>query len=420
MVSSVFQLQAFAQRYAWGKPGNSSKVAEYLKSASNVDIVETDPYAELWMGTHSTLPSRLHSTGALLSEHLEANPQLLGEKVITYFGGKRDLPFLFKVLAIKDALSIQAHPNRTLAQQLHRERPDLYKDDNHKPEMAIALTPFRGLCGFRPLEEIAEFLQSVPELQEVVGSEAAQQLIGALSVDSAEAKKASLKRSFELLMTSNPERVRAAIQKLTARYQQGKLGEKEKPLDELVLELNGQFPDDVGVLCVFFLNVVNLAPNQAMFLGADEPHAYISGDITECMATSDNVVRAGLTPKHRDVSTLVSMLTYNYGKHQPLFPTPFPGCKHSTLYNPPIEEFSVIVTSLEAEGLEEEVRPIDGPSILIVTRGSGMMYSGDGLELKEEVNVKEGVVFFIGAATGIKFVSGPGGLAVHRAFVTVV
>lgn len=78
----------------------------------------------------------------------------------------------------------------------------------------------------------------------------------------------------------------------------------------LVLRLEKQYPADIGVISAFFFNYVKLNPGEALYLGADEPHAYVSGECIECMATSDNVVRAGLTPKHRDVQTLCSMLTY--------------------------------------------------------------------------------------------------------------
>lgn len=84
--------------------------------------------------------------------------------------------------------------------------------------------------------------------------------------------------------------------------------------EQLVLRLEMQYPSDVGVIAAFFLNLVKLNPGEALFLGANEPHAYLSGECVECMATSDNVVRAGLTPKHRDVQTLCSMLTYKQVK----------------------------------------------------------------------------------------------------------
>ncbi|KAG8924900.1 Mannose-6-phosphate isomerase [Tulasnella sp. 418] len=165
------------------------------------------------------------------------------------------------------------------------------------------------------------------------------------------------------------------------------------------------------------LNVVKLEAGQAVFLKANEPHAYIYGDIMECMATSDNVVRAGLTPKLRDVPTLVSMLTYHWGSadSQIMPPRPFKSCSRTTLYDPPIDEFSVLVTDLQASGDEEIHEPVDGPSVLIVTKGVGRMES----EADGTFELTEGVVFFIGAGAAIKLVAGEGGLVIYRAYVEV-
>lgn len=102
-------------------------------------VAEEQPYAELWMGTHPSGPSRMHDTNENLSNYI-------GE----------ELPFLFKVLSVRTALSIQAHPNKTLATQLHKENPSMYKDPNHKPELALAVSPFEAMCGFRALSEIAQ------------------------------------------------------------------------------------------------------------------------------------------------------------------------------------------------------------------------------------------------------------------------
>ncbi|ETO01547.1 hypothetical protein RFI_35896 [Reticulomyxa filosa] len=140
----LVKLQLQAQNYAWGKPSNESKVAQLLKSK---DVNPNLPYAELWMGTHVSGPSRV--------QLLDGTIQLLSEYI------HNDLPFLFKVLSVNESLSIQAHPNKELAAKLHQKRPDVYKDGNHKPEMAIALTKFEAMCGFRPLNQIAHFLKHV-------------------------------------------------------------------------------------------------------------------------------------------------------------------------------------------------------------------------------------------------------------------
>ncbi|CAM9480025.1 unnamed protein product [Ectocarpus sp. 13 AM-2016] len=165
------RLETALQRYAWGKSGSDSMVAQLKKSEDpDFDVDEGQTYAELWMGTHPNGPSRVmrdghegtdelqglygsaEGPGMFLIELLETYPHYLGDQ--EHVG---DLPFMFKVLSINKALSIQAHPDKKLAERLYATRPDLYKDDNHKPEMAVALSDFEGLCGFRPFREIGKY-----------------------------------------------------------------------------------------------------------------------------------------------------------------------------------------------------------------------------------------------------------------------
>ena len=152
------------------------------------------------MGTHIRGPSRIHSppehAGELLSDWLKTNQWALGGEVASRFDGQ--LPFLFKVLSINKALSIQAHPTKSHAEELHQKAPDLYKDPNHKPELVIALKDFEGLCGFRPFKEIVKFLKEVPELCAVAGEENCtnmRQLSG-----STEKKRAALKQVFSAVI----------------------------------------------------------------------------------------------------------------------------------------------------------------------------------------------------------------------------
>ena len=137
------ELKCAVQRYAWGKVGSNSQVALLAKSSDKqFEIESSSPYAELWMGTHPNGPSELgncHSREPL-SDYIKRHPDVLGDNCRKQFGD--NLPFLFKILSVNKALSIQAHPNKQLAALLHKDRPNVYKDSNHKPEMAIALTNF--------------------------------------------------------------------------------------------------------------------------------------------------------------------------------------------------------------------------------------------------------------------------------------
>ncbi|KAH8825912.1 mannose-6-phosphate isomerase [Flagelloscypha sp. PMI_526] len=401
-MSSIFKIQPTVQSYEWGKVGPSSRVAQ-LASASNLsgfELQKTVQYAELWMGAHPKSSSLLQSSKVSLLEYINDNPTLLGTSIKERYNSK--LPFLFKVLSIEKALSIQTHPDIPTARRLHVEQPDIYKDDNHKPEMALALTPFEAMCGFRPLPEIVNFFNVVPELGKLPSVETKDAFL-------ANPTKGTLKDVFSSIITASPDEALASI---VARYRSSGASELEKSqgLVDLVLRIESQFPNDVGVFCLFILNVITLQPGEAIFLGAGEPHAYVSGDIMECMANSDNVIRAGLTPKLRDIPNLLACLTYEPAPPSAHFTTPKPeaGSKFSVLYNPPIPEFAVLQTKLPA-GNKELQRSVEGPSISIVVEGSGVF---GGLE------VGTGDVVFVGAGTQVE-AEAKDNLVIYRAFCEV-
>ena len=190
--TAVFKIIPTTQSYDWGKLGLTSKVAQFASQSQipGFKIDERSPYAEvssvsiifftagwypqqLWMGTHPTSPSLVLSSRKVLSEHLASHPELIGKSIVENFdAGNGSLPFLFKVLSIQKALSIQTHPNKQTAEILHAQHPDIYKgmyfhryslfhsdfhrnpDPNHKPEMALAITPFQALCGFRDRKSV--------------------------------------------------------------------------------------------------------------------------------------------------------------------------------------------------------------------------------------------------------------------------
>ncbi|KAH9829839.1 mannose-6-phosphate isomerase [Rhodofomes roseus] len=419
----VFKIVPTTQKYDWGKIGLSSKVAQYAAAAKipGFTLDEKAPYAELWMGTHPNGPSLVAGSDTTLAEYLAAHPELMGSKVVSRFrdagAEEGNLPFLFKVLAIEKALSIQTHPDKKTAEALHNEKPNIYKDANHKPEMALALTPFTAMCGFLPLSQIAGYLVSTLELAALIPKPITTQFLSAASsADSSSPEaKTALKDLFSALMTADEATFKARLADLVKRYEAGGATEREEGVKDLVLRLNSQFPGDIGVFCAFVLNYVKMQPGEAIFLAAGEPHAYVSGDIMECMATSDNVIRAGLTPKLRDIPNLVSGLTYGAGdpsRHM-VKPAAFDSAAaHTALYDPPIPEFSVLQV-LVPGGQTEAHPPIEGPSIAIVTEGKGALESAG-----EKLEVAEGDVVFIGAGTGVKLVAAERGqLAIYRAFV---
>ena len=319
------------QCYAWGKIGQDSQVAKYAPHASKDFVLSPDtPYAELWMGTHPNGPSKLTHQDMLLADYIKENPEVLGDKTRETFGV--ELPFLFKVLSVNKALSIQAHPSKDHAAQLHAQFPSIYKDPNHKPEIAIALTAFEGLCGFRPLQEIQAFFEKVPELKLV--SKNCDNLLAATEAN----YQKELKDCFESLMLCDKNGIKDNLESLKCQIQGMDLG---SDVTELFLRLCSQYPGDVGCFVIFFLNHLKLSPGESMYLGPNVPHAYLSGDCVEVMANSDNVVRAGLTPKLIDTPTLVSMLDYTCTSPLERFFTPTSSSQHCRVYNPPVPDFAV-------------------------------------------------------------------------------
>ncbi|PAN32037.1 hypothetical protein PAHAL_5G458500 [Panicum hallii] len=205
------RLRSAVQHYEWGRRGDASLVARL--AAQDPDPAR--PYAELWMGTHPSGPSTFLDDGELLGDWLARNPDALGPAVAARWGG--DLPFLFKVLSVAKALSIQAHPDKKLAEVLHALRPSTYKDDNHKPEMAIAITEFRVLCGFASIEELKDILRTVPEVEGLVGHEDAGKLMSMKEYDGGSEVRSILQSAFAKLMTASKDMVSEAISKLISR-----------------------------------------------------------------------------------------------------------------------------------------------------------------------------------------------------------
>lgn len=344
------------------------------------DIDETMPYAELWLGTHPNGMSNViipNEDGSLSSvpliHYVQKNPELhLGVTGVTEMSDDYDLTFLFKVLSIEKVLSIQAHPDKYLAAQLHKKKPHMYKDPNHKPEMAIALTDdFEAMCGFRPIYDIVSNLLDYPEFTDLIGSIRHDLLECVLGAKCSEHNRNTLKRLFHVYMTANHDHLQRNISKISER-----LTEKANPtaLDLLILKLIDQFPGDPGIFAPIIFNHVKLSAGQAFYIGANEPHAYIQGDILECMACSDNVVRAGLTPKPKDVDTLIKMLSYKCSMPEITSGKKIDG--FCTLYVPPVEDFAIEMIDIKP-GQEYILKDVISPSILLTLHGSGELTQGE-------------------------------------------
>lgn len=381
----VRHLECVAQQYAWGKVGSSALVARLKGAQSNDFTIEEDkPYAELWIGTHPNGMSNIilpaeESYGDFesdmqslpLVEYVQQNPEMhLGVEGVTKPSDDYDLTFLFKVLSIEKVLSIQAHPDKRLAAQLHTQKPKIYKDPNHKPEMAVALTDnFEAMSGFRPLSEIAENMTEYPEFTSLVGLEMKEKVLNAAQGIISDTKSV-LSKLFRVYMEADESSLHSQLCSMLER-----LDAKEKPssLDCLILKLASQFPGDSGIFAPILFNHLKLSKGDAFYIGANEPHAYICGEILECMACSDNVVRAGLTPKMKDVDTLVDMLTYKcttpeVTRGERIDP-------YTLLHVPPVEDFAIEIVDVPA-GTRYILSEVCSPSVILTLDGSGILQQG--------------------------------------------
>eukprot|EP00746_Dinoflagellata_sp_MGD_P087593 gnl/MRDRNA2_/MRDRNA2_34728_c0_seq1.p1 gnl/MRDRNA2_/MRDRNA2_34728_c0~~gnl/MRDRNA2_/MRDRNA2_34728_c0_seq1.p1 ORF type:complete len:765 (+),score=156.11 gnl/MRDRNA2_/MRDRNA2_34728_c0_seq1:94-2388(+) len=379
---NAVELVAACQNYAWGRPYETSIVASLCEATGRRQLDKSKNYAEMWMGTHPNGPSSVLVEGASV-----ALKELISQDPAHWLGDdapRGDLPYLFKVLSCNQALSIQAHPNKTLAEQLHKKFPDKYKDPNHKPEIALPLGHFKALCAFRPVAEVRGFIDTVPELKALTG----------------DGKSGSLKELYSHLMKADAATVGEQVDALVARLQakpEGELTAEEK----IIIWLNVDYPGDVGIFSVFFLNYVEITedqPNRFIFCAQDEPHAYLQGDCIECMALSDNVVRAGLTPKFKDVETLLSMLTYKDDLLDRLVNVGERVSPNVVKYDPPVEDFTVY----EMEGGFSDAAPLVLPraSICLCVAGS---FKVDFQAISSQVEeIGKGAVFFLKAGTAIQ------------------
>lgn len=305
------------KNYHWGIVGDDSLIAKFLHKEAQIfhkdektttDSTKKTPLAELWYGVHPSGPSYILAADQeiRLDEFLHKEASMVG-CIDQYAKHHKTLPFLFKLLAVAQPLSLQAHPDKKLAEELHLRDPEHYPDSNHKPELAIAITQFEILCDFRPHKEILSFIKSLAPLQSIVGQTNYEAYAAAVSGGNIENCRTALGSCYQALMKTNSDKIRAETEKLLNLHD---IHSETKELIHVTQKLTKLYPGDPGVLAPFFLNYIKLKPGQAVYLKANKLHAYLQGQCVECMACSDNVIRAGLTTKYRDVDTLLKMLDY--------------------------------------------------------------------------------------------------------------
>ncbi|KAF1360031.1 mannose-6-phosphate isomerase [Lizonia empirigonia] len=393
MVNKVIQLRCDCNQYPWGKQGRESIAATLCEKTpgNGFKLDESKPYAEMWMGTYPTLPSYVLETDENLQDVLDKHPdELIGRNVMKKFGHTK-LPYLPKVLSIAKALPLQLHPNKDLAAKLHAKDPDQFTDANHKPEIALALGPFEAFVGFKPLADIQKLMELEP-LKKFLPK-----------IKKPEFDDQTLKHVVETLLKASEDDVRKTNDALL-KLPKEKFG-KETYIPELIPRLSEQYDkEDNGTLVALItMNYMQLNEGDSIYIPADGIHAYLSGDIIECMARSDNVLNTGFCPRadRNNVDTFVGCLTFNpHDTSEALLkPRKFDGSKNGNtqIYAPPMSEFNMLMTTLQ-DGESDTVRAINGPSIMIVSEGEGTLKAD-----RKEHKLSAGYIYFIGQGTELEF-----------------
>jgi mannose-6-phosphate isomerase len=378
--------------YAWG---STHALAELLGEEPT-----GEPQAELWMGAHPGAPSLVdRGTGARpLDQVIADDPEReLGAAALARFGPQ--LPYLFKVLAVGKALSVQVHPTLEQARAgfadeeargIAQDAPErTYRDSNHKPEMVCALSDFDALCGFRPCAGSADLLDAL-----------------GLPVLDRWAKTLRSAPEPEALRTVLAEALTDEHRYGTARAIAAALpgaAAADGPYSAALTayaRVVEEYPGDPGIIAALLLNHVRLRPGQALYLGAGVPHAYLGGLAVEVMANSDNVLRCGLTPKHIDVPELLRVVDFRATAPGVLDPVPASEARGVDLYSAPVDEF--LLSRHTLTGAAQHINGSGegsgdgGPQIVLCTAGGADLLDADGGRLR----LTRGQAAYLPAAAG--------------------
>ena len=382
-MNTAYKLQGIHRHYEWG--GKS-----FIPQLMHVDNVTGKPFAEYWMGAHPSAPA-IVATGEgqkTLDQMIQENKvHFLGANTADQFGS---LPYLFKILDVEKMLSIQVHPSKENAEigflkeqaagvpidASHRN----YKDQNHKPEVMVALSDFWLLHGFMPALALKERLASNAPLQTLLSIFGQDDYAGLYSY----VMRLDQNAADEILKPL----LEIAIQEVAA----GKV-DKSSPHFWANRYYGGIVPTsniDKGILSIYFLNIVNVPKHHGVFQGAGLLHAYLEGQNIELMANSDNVLRGGLTPKHIDIDELLQHI-----KFEPTYPSILKGDlanSNEVLFPCPVPDFGLTkITLTPGETYTNQTHSFE---MFLVMQGDVLL---DGIELKpgELAAVKAGAAYRI-------------------------
>jgi len=366
-------LRGAVRTYAWG---SHTAIADFTGRPSPT----AHPEAELWLGAHPGDPAWLDSESGKRSllDVIKSDPEgQLGSTTRERFGDT--LPFLAKVLAADEPLSLQAHPSAAQAMEGFAREDALgipvsaptrnYRDRSHKPELIVAIGPFEALAGFRPVEASIAYMRAlaVADLDPFVNLLAGQadaDGLRALFTTWITAPQSDLDVLVPAVLDGAVAYLRSGATEFAAEAKSA-------------LELGERYPSDAGVLAAMLLNRISLAPGDGIYLPAGNLHSYMHGVGFEVMANSDNVLRGGLTPKHVDVPELLRVLDFTPTDDLVIRPQ-VTSDGFELGYATPAPEFAVSVLNLDGELLGYEVdAPAlhDGPQLLLCTEGSAQVHA---------------------------------------------
>ncbi|MCZ2812371.1 mannose-6-phosphate isomerase, class I [Modestobacter sp. VKM Ac-2979] len=375
----MWQLSSPVRHYPWG---SRTVIPQLLGLPSPAD----QPYAELWMGAHPDAPSVL-SDGRTLTEAIAADPAgLLGPTVRERFGDR--LPFLMKVLAADKPLSLQAHPTTQQAETgfaaeeaagiPHDDPTRTFKDPFHKPEILLAITPVEALCGFRPVEESLHCLAKLqlPELMPTIAALA----------------RGGLRAAIPQLLALSKRRRESLVRAVAARAASFVAAHDPEFINTYrwAATLAGTYPGDPGVVISLMCNHLRIAPGEAVFLPAGNLHAYLCGAGIEVMASSDNVLRGGLTSKHVDLAALIEVLDFTDGRVPVIHPVLGPG---GLRYPTPVDDFDLTRVQVD---IDPGVLTTAGPQVVLCAEGDAVLTGTDG-----DLTVRQGESVFVPAGQAV-------------------
>jgi mannose-6-phosphate isomerase len=376
-MGKIFKIKGKIQHYDWGG-------YHYIPSMLGIDNAGNKPHAEYWLGTHPLAPADIVTDSGEISfpEFISTSKiELLGKDVATTFG---HLPYLLKILDVRDMLSIQVHPSKTIAQEGFKEENEKnislqatnrnYKDPNHKPELIVALGEFWLLHGFRNESDLEDMLESVSELNF---------LIPVFS----KGYKELYKRVMEMPQAEVNQHLRPLIDRILPLYNNGAL-QKDSPdfwAARASLKYNQGDNIDRGIFSVYFFNLVKLKKGEGMFQAAGVPHAYLEGLNVEIMANSDNVLRGGLTHKHIDVKELMRNTIFDATKPVILQPVKF---RSEERYDTPAPDF--VLSHFDLKKNEHRSFYSETGEIVLVLEGDIRVSCEE-----EQLSLKKGESFFV-------------------------